>query len=178
MHQCSHRSSRVWSLLSSDLVRGNVVDVMSISLASAASLHNERNWFAKDISMTSEGWPSAAARFTSRPRARRWILFPFSSGGEFFVILSNGSNGRWRDSQVCNNIDFAIVIPSVGYNGSILHQLGKVAPSTMMSFIPVAVQKMSPNGAASSMVMTLLPSITARSAAVDLTSVTITLIGS
>ena len=32
---------------------------------------SERNWLAKDMSITSEGWPSAAARFTSRPFASR-----------------------------------------------------------------------------------------------------------
>ena len=44
---------------------------ISISPPSAASLHNDKNCFAQLISITSDGWPSAAARFTNLPSARR-----------------------------------------------------------------------------------------------------------
>ena len=53
-----------------DVVR-DVVDVLAELVPVASAYSAESAWLAKDMSMTAAGWPSAAARLTSRPSAIR-----------------------------------------------------------------------------------------------------------
>src|SRR5512140_366453 len=141
-------------------------DLRSFTRYSAPS-----DWFAKLMSMTLAGCPSAAARLIKRPSPSRKT--------RFVPTTYSCTNGRTsRDLPPAS-------LSSAGMSISTLKcpEFEITAPSFMAvkcsvrstSMLPVRVQKMSPIGAASSIVITRYPSITASSAFNGSISVTMTL---
>src|SRR5260221_8127013 len=130
----------------------------------------DRAWSAKLISITDAGCPSAAARLMRRPSPRRLMRRPsfmvYSSTKVRVVRLEDdnfSSDGISISTLKCP--EFEMMAPS----------FITVKCCLLRTFLlPVTVQKTSPILAASSILITRNPSITASSALVGSISVTIT----
>src|SRR6185312_14348368 len=129
------------------------------------------DWFAKLMSMTLAGWPSAAARLIKRPSPSRKTWLPRTTYS-------------WTNCRTSRDLP-PESFSSAGMSTSTLKwpELQTTAPSfiavkcsaLMTLVLPVSVQKMSPIGAASAIVITRKPSMVASSALSGSISVTMTL---
>ncbi len=108
-------------------------------------------WLVKEALMTKDGCPEAQPRFTSRPSARRMTFLP-----------SGQMNSSTCGLTVSRLILGSPMMEATSISRSKCPMLHTIAPDfmasrclrRMMSRQPVAVMKMSPLAAASSMVTT------------------------
>ncbi len=116
-----------------------------------ASFRTARNWLAKLMSMTSDGWPSAAARLTSLPSPIRYTRLRLLS--VYCMVLSLTS---------FLPVD-CFSIPGIDISTLKWPAFAKIAPSfilamslsTITSLHPVVVMNTSPTSAALFILATL-----------------------
>ena len=118
-------------------------------------------WFAKLMSITEAGWPSAAARLTSRPSASRKTRRP-SASSNCSTIGRATRHGRRRAAQR-RDVDLDVEVARVREDGAVLHHLEVLARGAR-ACRRWRCTKMSPTRAASAIGITRKPSITACSA--------------
>src|SRR5664280_419306 len=122
------------------------------------------------MSMTAAGCPSAALKFTRRPSARTWTRqSPMVYSTTWSRTSRTRSPARWfragRSISQSKWPELAMIAPS---------RMSLKCSARMTWMSPVAVIKMSPQGAASPMVITRLPSMSASRARTWSTSTTAT----
>src|SRR6202162_4262847 len=130
----------------------------------------ERAWSAKLISITDAGWPSAAARLIRRPSPSRLMRRPS------FIVYSS------TKVRVVRLEDDSFSSDGMSISTLKWPEFETMAPSFIIAkcclartfLLPVTVQKTAPILAASSMLITRNPSITASRAFVGSISVMIT----
>ena len=128
-------------------------------------------WLANDMSMTAAGWPSAAARFTTRPWASRFRRRPAE-----LELLDERQHLAARDRRSARELVDGDLDVEVArrWRASRRPSCARSARARSTSRPPVTVMKTSPRAAASSAGMTSKPSIRASSARIGSTSQTIT----
>ena len=118
------------------------------------------------MSMTAAGWPSAAARFTSRPSAMTYS----SLAAEVVLldVLADLADVALGHLAQRLEVQLVVEVAAVGHDRAFLHRLEVLARKTLR--LPVAVTNRSPHAAASIAGMTWKPSMSASMAAIGSTS--------